>query len=69
MLANSTLEELQEILEISTACGLLDDLQTYCKSPDTINDFCDAVTDMLADRDGGAEDERGNQPTKESHGP
>jgi hypothetical protein len=65
MLANSTLEELQEILEISTACGLLDDLKTYCKNPDTINDICNAVEGMIAD----SNNERGNQPTKESHGP
>jgi len=50
MLANSTLEELQEILEISMACGLLDDLKTYCKNPDTINDICNAVEGMIAVR-------------------
>lgn len=46
----TTLQRLNEILELATREGLLDDLQGYCKNPDSINDVCDAVDALLQDR-------------------
>jgi hypothetical protein len=45
------IHHLRQILEAATACGMLDDLTAYCKSPDTVNDFCDAVEAMTAGRE------------------
>lgn len=46
----TTLEKLQGLLEVATREGLLDDLQGYCKNPDSINDVCDAVEECLRER-------------------
>lgn len=43
----NTLKELNDVLQVATACGMLDDLQKFCKNPDSINDVCDAVDQML----------------------
>ena len=37
----NTLTRLRDVLEEATACGLLDDVSGNCKSPDTVNDFCE----------------------------
>jgi hypothetical protein len=42
------LTELNEVLNKATNNGLLDVLVADCKNPDSLNDFCDAVT--YADR-------------------
>lgn len=43
------LNELKEALDNASACGLLDDLAEGYAHPDTVNDFCDAIKEMLED--------------------
>lgn len=40
------LDDLLDALGLATASGLLDIMQEHCKSPDSINDVCDAVLHM-----------------------
>jgi hypothetical protein len=49
-----TIEDLNKLLTTATAAGLLDDLQSFCKSPDSINDVCDAVDQMRIAREASA---------------
>lgn len=42
-----TLRKLKNALGLSTIYGLLDVLQPYCRSHESINDVCDAVADLL----------------------
>lgn len=37
--------QLYALLEDATTYGVLDELQNYCFNPNTINDFCHAVTE------------------------
>lgn len=38
------LTKLNEVLNEATNVGLLDVIVADCKNPDSLNDFCDAVT-------------------------
>jgi hypothetical protein len=38
---------LRQALMVATESGALDELLVNCKSPDSINDLCDAVAIML----------------------
>lgn len=44
---HEALSKLEEALVIATDAGLLDILLDYCKNPDSINDFCDAVQEII----------------------
>jgi len=39
------LKDLKELLSAATDCGALDCLQGFLKSPDSINDICDALNE------------------------
>jgi hypothetical protein len=43
---NEVLTALRRALREATDAGLLDELQAYCNSPDSINDVCDAAAAM-----------------------
>ena len=40
------LRRLSSAIKEATFAGLFDELQGFCQSPDSINDVCDAITEM-----------------------
>ena len=49
---HEALSWLSNILDEATKTGLLDVLQPYCRSPDAINDVCEAVTFLSINQHG-----------------